>query len=85
MKTLSNSPSKTDRSHFLAITCRRIIIVACVLIVAGYILMSGPRSTEQSFNPDIFSVRRIVIAPMLCLAGYLLIIVGIIIRKKRHA
>ena len=57
---------------------RRIIIAACVLIILGYVLMSGPGSTEQSFNPDIFSVRRIVIAPILCLTGYLLIIVGIL-------
>jgi hypothetical protein len=62
-------------------TRRRIIITACVLILAGYLLMSGSGSTEQSFNPDIFSSRRIVIAPMLCLAGYLLIIVGIL-RKE---
>ena len=53
-------------------------MAACALIVLGYILMSGPGSTESSFNPDIFSTRRIVIAPELCLAGYLLIIVGII-------
>ena len=62
-------------------TSRRIIIAACLLILAGYILMSGPGSTEQAFCPDIFSVRRIVIAPILCLTGYLLIIVGIL-RKK---
>lgn len=62
-------------------TRRRIIITACVLILAGYLLMSGSGSTELSFNPNIFSSRRIVIAPMLCLAGYLLIIVGIL-RKE---
>ena len=62
-------------------TSRRIVIAACALIVAGYLLMSGPGSTEQSFNPDIFSPRRIVVAPTLCLAGYLLIIIAIV-RKK---
>ena len=61
---------------------RCIIIAACVLIILGYALMSGPGSTEQSFNPDIFSARRIVIAPILCLAGYLLIIVGILYRRS---
>lgn len=54
---------------------------ACILIVIGYILMSGTSSSAQSFNPDIFSSRRIVIAPMLCLAGYLLMIVGILRRR----
>jgi uncharacterized membrane protein len=62
-------------------TSRHIIIAAIALIVAGYVLMSGPGSTDQCFNPDIFSTRRIVIAPILCLAGYLLIILGIL-RKK---
>lgn len=57
---------------------KRIIIVACIFIIAGYILMSGGGSTEQAFCPDIFSARRIVVAPILCLTGYLLIIVGIL-------
>ena len=59
-------------------TRRRIIIGASLLIVTGYLLMSGSGSTEQTFNPDIFSPRRIVVAPMFCLAGYLLMIVGIL-------
>ena len=62
-------------------TSRGILIAASILIVVGYLLMAGPDSTEQTFNPDIFSTRRIVIAPMLCLAGYLLIVVGIL-RKE---
>ena len=54
---------------------RTILIVASLLIVAGYLLMGG------SADADIFSTRRIVIAPTVCLAGYLLIIIGIL-RKK---
>lgn len=75
MNTTSNSVKRTIR---ILITSRSIITVACCLIAAGYILMSGPSSMTQSFNPDIFSVRRIVIAPMVCLVGYLLIVVGIL-------
>ena len=59
------------------------VYLAFILIIVGYILMSGTGSTDESFNPDIFSPRRIVIAPMLCLAGYLLIIIGIL-KKKRN-
>ena len=62
-------------------TSNKYFIASCILIAAGYILMSGPGSTEQSFNPDIFSARRRVIAPMLCLAGYLLVIIGILYKK----
>jgi len=73
--------NNSNHSLRLVLTSRSILIVACILIAAGYILMSGSGSTEQSFNPDIFSIRRIVIAPMLCLTGYLLIVVGIL-RKE---
>ena len=64
------------------LTSRKILMIACILILAGYVLMSGPGSTENAFNPDIFSVRRIVIAPLLCLSGYMLIIVGILNRSR---
>ena len=73
--------NNSNHSLRLVLTSRSILIVACILIAAGYILMSGPGSTAQSFNPDIFTTRRIVIAPMLCLTGYLLIVVGIL-RKE---
>lgn len=72
MKTLLNKK----------LTSRIILMIACILILAGYVLMSGPGSTENVFNPDIFCVRRIVIAPLLCLSGYMLIIVGILRYKS---
>ncbi|MBR3109718.1 MAG: DUF3098 domain-containing protein [Prevotella sp.] len=81
MNTTTNNTNKIKDSLSASLSGRRIIIIACILIVSGYILMSGSRSNEQSFNPAIFSTRRIVIAPMLCLAGYLLIILGIL-RKR---
>lgn len=81
METKTKTKTKTDkleRFFSVLLTSRCILIAACILIAVGYLLMSGPSSTEQAFNPDIFSSRRIVTAPMLCLAGYLLIIVGIL-------
>lgn len=83
MKTISNSRTKNNHLRFFAATPRHIIIVASLLIVVGYLLMCGPGSTEQAFNPEIFSRRRIVVAPMLCLTGYLLIIIGIL-RKNNE-
>jgi hypothetical protein len=81
MSITSNYTNKTDRSRRFTITRRHILLAACALIIAGYILMAGPGSTEQSFNPDIFSTRRITVAPIMCLAGYLLIGIGILYRK----
>lgn len=72
---------KAKRPFIFRITSRCILISACILILLGYMLMSGSGSTDQSFNPDIFSPRRIIIAPMFCLSGYLLVIIGIIKKK----
>ena len=81
MNTTINNIDKVKHLILAGLGGKRIIIIACILIVSGYILMSGSSSTAQSFNPDIFSTRRIVIAPLLCLAGYLLIILGILRRR----
>ena len=77
---MNTSSNKAKRPFVFRTASRSILIAACMLIILGYILMSGPGSTAQSFNPDIFSARRIVVAPILCLAGYLLIIIGILKR-----
>lgn len=47
--------------------------VCLVLIILGFILMSGPGSSvEGGFNPEIFSTRRIVVGPLLSFLGFLL-------------
>lgn len=78
MTTINN---KTNRLVGILLASPTILIIACILIITGYVLMSGDGSNEQAFNPEIFSPRRIVVAPMVCLAGYLLIVVGILRRK----
>jgi uncharacterized membrane protein HdeD (DUF308 family) len=60
-----------------------ICAVAVLMIVFGFIMMTGPStSVEGGFEPDIFSTRRIVVAPMVCFFGFLLMIVGILYKKK---
>ncbi len=59
-----------------------LIGVSLLLIIIGFILMSGSGSTDQAFNPDIFSKTRIVIAPAICFIGFLLVIVGILFKSK---
>ena len=78
MNTINNNTVRFLRVLF---SSSSILIIACLLIVTGYVLMSGDGSNEQAFNPEIFSPQRIVVAPMVCLAGYLLIVVGILRRK----
>ena len=80
MNSMSNNTPKTKWLFFLT-TSRFIILLSLLLIAIGYLLMYGPGSTEQAFNPEIFSARRIVVAPAVCLSGYLLVIVAILWRK----
>ncbi len=62
-----------------------ILLVGLVLIIVGYVLMSGEGSTLTAYNPDIFSNLRIRVAPVICLTGYLLTIYGVIyISKSRQ-
>lgn len=61
-----------------------ILIIGSILIIAGYILMSGEGSTLAAYNPDIFSGTRIRIAPLLCLLGYLLNVFGILYRPRQR-
>lgn len=59
-------------------------IVSVLIIIVGFIMMTGPASTiEGGFEPDIFSTRRIVIAPMMCFFGFLLMIVGILYPRPK--
>lgn len=60
-----------------------LIAVAIVLIVIGFILMSGGVSADGvSFNPEIFSTRRIVVAPIITVVGFLVMIFAIVFKSK---
>lgn len=61
-----------------------LIAVSAVLIVIGFLLMTGPNCTNEVFETDIFSVRRIKVAPIVCLTGFLLMIVAIMVRPGKN-
>ena len=50
--------------------------------IVGFLLMTGPSSTEGYFEPDIFSVRRIKVAPAVCFFGFIFMIYGIVRKPK---
>ncbi len=57
--------------------------IAILLIIAGFLLMTGSATTlEGGFEPDIFSARRIKLAPIVSLAGFVLMVVGILYPSK---
>ena len=59
-----------------------LLAIGMIIIIAGFILMSGSGSSEEAFNPEIFSVRRIKLAPAVCFFGFIFIIFGIMYKSK---
>lgn len=61
-----------DKTNFIPLA------VGMLVVILGFILMSGAGSDESVFNNDIFSVRRIKVAPVVCFIGFISIIYAII-------
>ncbi len=59
-----------------------LLAISMAIVVIGFILMSGPGSTDTTFNPDIFSARRIKVAPIVCLVGFVAMIYAVMYRSK---
>jgi len=56
-----------------------ILAISIAIIIFGFLLMSGGKSTEETgFDPSIFNTRRIVIAPIVTMIGFALIVVAIL-------
>ena len=58
-----------------------LIAVGFIIVVLGFILMSGS-TTATEYNPDVFSTRRITVAPMVSLFGFVFIVFAILFKKK---
>jgi NADH:ubiquinone oxidoreductase subunit H len=59
-----------------------LLVVGMMIVVIGFILMSGAGSTEEAYNPDIFSARRIKVAPVVCLIGFVSMIYAVMRKPK---
>jgi len=60
-----------------------LMAAAVVVIIFGFVLMTGASSTETAFDPAIFSVRRIKVAPAICFVGFVFMIFAIMYRPKK--
>lgn len=59
--------------------------ISVVIVLVGFVLMSGGQSTETVYDPSIFSVRHIKVAPVVCFIGYVFMIFAIIYRPKEKS
>jgi hypothetical protein len=56
----------------------RYLLIGLVVMVSGYILMSGGGSTDpEVFNYDMFDFRRMVAAPVVIILGIVIEVVAI--------
>ena len=65
-----------DKTNFI------LLAVGMLVVILGFILMSGAGSDETVSDNDIFSVRRIKVAPVVCFVGFISIIYAIIRKPK---
>ena len=68
-----------DKTNFI------LLAVGMAIIILGFLLMTGPGSTEGYFEPDIFSTRRIVVAPLVCFVGFVFMIFAIMFKPKNNS
>ena len=74
---MSKEKSTFDKVNY------QLLAIGFAIIVIGFLLMTGPGSTETTFEPDISSFRRIRLAPTVCFAGFLFIIYAIMRKPKK--
>lgn len=67
-----------DKTNFI------LLAVGMAVVIAGFLLMTGPSSSPEHFEPDIFSVRRIKVAPLVCLLGFVSIIYAVVRKPKNR-
>jgi len=72
-----------DKRNFAFTRMNYILLaIGMAIVIIGFLLMSGPGSTEAQFNPDIFSFRRVKLAPAVCFIGFLSMIFAVMYRPK---
>ena len=52
--------------------------IGMLVVIIGFMLMSGDSTTPDAYNPDIFSARRIKVAPVVCFLGFVSMIYAVV-------
>ena len=60
-----------DKTNFI------LLAIGMAVVILGFILMTGPSSSET-----VFQVRRIKVAPVVCFLGFIFMIYGVMRKPK---
>lgn len=74
---MENKNFAFGKTNFILIGCSMLIVVI------GFLMMTGASSSNEAFDADIFSAMRIKVAPIVCLVGFVSIIGGIMYKGKK--
>jgi len=67
-----NAENTGEKEFALGKENLKLIAIGFVIIVFGFILMTGGKSPDPNiFNKEIFSFRRITLAPLIVLCGFI--------------
>lgn len=59
-----------------------LLAVGMVIVIIGFILMSGGGTDGHAYNPEIFSAMRIKVAPVVCFIGFVSMVYAVIRKPK---
>jgi len=59
-----------------------LLAVGMLVVLIGFVLMSGGESTYEAYDPSVFSVRRVKVAPVVTFLGFVSMIYAIIRKPK---
>ncbi|MEC8537602.1 MAG: DUF3098 domain-containing protein [Bacteroidota bacterium] len=58
-----------------------VLFTAIIILILGFLLMSGGGTNGTEFKPEIFSNRRIVFAPILIIIAFIMCGYSIMMKK----
>lgn len=56
--------------------------ISMLVVIIGFILMSGGESTDTMYDPEIFNTMRVKVAPVVCFIGFVSMIYAIVYKPK---
>ncbi|MFI3317098.1 MAG: DUF3098 domain-containing protein [Rikenellaceae bacterium] len=79
MKKSRESESQQEQQMPLALKNYKLLLVGFLIIILGFVLMSGGGgTTDEFFDYSMFSFRRITLAPIVVVAGFVFEIYAIL-------
>jgi len=61
----------------------KLLLCGLIVMIAGYILMTGPAPVKEMFNYEMFGWQRLVAAPIVIVSGIVVVVLAIMHKDKK--